>query len=195
MATAAKTVYSHVTKDPEVCGGKACIDGTRIRVVDIVSLKRQVLEQVAADGTGIAFLITSFAVRHDVYALIYAFMTESPAVTFIPLDAHAIRDAIVEARTRVHLERTDGIAVVGSDEDDGDVAADELEHVEPVELRHLDVEHQQVGFQLGRRLHRLESVRALRDYFDVGMLGQPLAKNAARERLVIDNDDPDEVGV
>ena len=27
--------------DPEVCGGKACIDGTRIRVVDIVSLKRQ----------------------------------------------------------------------------------------------------------------------------------------------------------
>ena len=41
MATAAKTVYSHVTKDPEVCGGKACIDGTRIRVMDIVALKRQ----------------------------------------------------------------------------------------------------------------------------------------------------------
>ena len=41
MGTAAKTVYSHITKDPEVCGGKACIDGTRIRVVDIVSLKRQ----------------------------------------------------------------------------------------------------------------------------------------------------------
>ena len=41
MATAAKTVYSHVTKDPEVCGGKACIDGTRIRVMDIVFLKRQ----------------------------------------------------------------------------------------------------------------------------------------------------------
>jgi uncharacterized protein (DUF433 family) len=41
MATAAKTVYSHITKDLEVCGGKACIDGTRIRVIDIVSLKRQ----------------------------------------------------------------------------------------------------------------------------------------------------------
>ncbi len=41
MATAAKTVYSHITKDPEVCGGKSCIDGTRIRVMDIVSLKRQ----------------------------------------------------------------------------------------------------------------------------------------------------------
>jgi len=41
MATAATTVYSHITKDPEVCGGKACIDGTRIRVLDIVALLRQ----------------------------------------------------------------------------------------------------------------------------------------------------------
>src|SRR5688572_19163190 len=39
MATA--TVYSHITKDPEVCGGRACIDGTRIRVLDIVCLQRQ----------------------------------------------------------------------------------------------------------------------------------------------------------
>jgi uncharacterized protein (DUF433 family) len=41
MATAARTVYSHITKDPEVCGGRACIDGTRIRVVDIACLQRQ----------------------------------------------------------------------------------------------------------------------------------------------------------
>jgi uncharacterized protein (DUF433 family) len=34
-------VNSNFTKDLEVCGGKACIDGTRIRVIDIVSLKRQ----------------------------------------------------------------------------------------------------------------------------------------------------------
>ena len=41
MATAAKTVYSHITKDPRVCGGKACIDNTRIRVMDIVELQRE----------------------------------------------------------------------------------------------------------------------------------------------------------
>jgi uncharacterized protein (DUF433 family) len=41
MATAAKTVYSHITKDPEVCGGRACIDGTRIRVLDIACLQRE----------------------------------------------------------------------------------------------------------------------------------------------------------
>lgn len=42
MASAKATVvYSHITKDPEVCGGRACVDGTRIRVVDIVCLQRE----------------------------------------------------------------------------------------------------------------------------------------------------------
>ncbi len=41
MATAAKTVYSHITKDPQVCGGRACIDGTRIRVMDLVGMLRE----------------------------------------------------------------------------------------------------------------------------------------------------------
>jgi len=44
MATAAKTVATHVTKDPRVCGGKACIDNTRIRVMDVVLLQRQGLK-------------------------------------------------------------------------------------------------------------------------------------------------------
>jgi len=41
MATAAKTVYSHITKDPEVCGGSACIDSTRIRVIDVVQAQSE----------------------------------------------------------------------------------------------------------------------------------------------------------
>ena len=36
--TTSKHVYAHITKDPEVCGGKACIDSTRISVADIVCL-------------------------------------------------------------------------------------------------------------------------------------------------------------
>jgi uncharacterized protein (DUF433 family) len=38
MATAPKAVYSHITKHPEVRGGKACIDDTRIAVADVVTL-------------------------------------------------------------------------------------------------------------------------------------------------------------
>jgi uncharacterized protein (DUF433 family) len=41
MATAKASVsYPHVTKTPGVCGGKACIDGTRIRVNNVVFLHR-----------------------------------------------------------------------------------------------------------------------------------------------------------
>jgi uncharacterized protein (DUF433 family) len=42
MATAAsKTVFPHITTDPEVCSGRPCIAGTRIRVMDIVTAHEQ----------------------------------------------------------------------------------------------------------------------------------------------------------
>ena len=41
MATAAATAYPHITKTSGVCDGKACIAGTRIRVMDIVVLHEQ----------------------------------------------------------------------------------------------------------------------------------------------------------
>jgi uncharacterized protein (DUF433 family) len=41
MATAKGTVnYPHVTKMAGVCGGKACIDGTRIRLNNVVFLHK-----------------------------------------------------------------------------------------------------------------------------------------------------------
>ena len=41
MATAKASVnYPHVTKTPGVCGGKACIEGTRIRVNNVVFLHK-----------------------------------------------------------------------------------------------------------------------------------------------------------
>ena len=43
MATArtAAAAYPHIEKTPGVCGGKPCIEGTRIRVLDIVGLHRR----------------------------------------------------------------------------------------------------------------------------------------------------------
>ena len=41
VAMPARTVYPHITKDPGVRGGRACIDGTRIAVLDIVCLLKE----------------------------------------------------------------------------------------------------------------------------------------------------------
>jgi uncharacterized protein (DUF433 family) len=43
MATAKAVTesYPHIEKTPGVCGGKACIEGTRIRVLDIWGLHRR----------------------------------------------------------------------------------------------------------------------------------------------------------
>jgi len=41
MATGAKTVFPHITTDPEVCHGRPCIAGTRVRVMDIVAAHEQ----------------------------------------------------------------------------------------------------------------------------------------------------------
>jgi uncharacterized protein (DUF433 family) len=41
VATAATTTYPHITKDPKIRGGKACIDRTRIAVIDIVQLEHE----------------------------------------------------------------------------------------------------------------------------------------------------------
>jgi uncharacterized protein (DUF433 family) len=41
MATAAKTVFPHITADPDVCHGRPCIAGTRVRVMDIVAAHEQ----------------------------------------------------------------------------------------------------------------------------------------------------------
>lgn len=41
MATAAKLVYPHIVKEPGYCGGKAAIDGTRVRVNNVVFLHKE----------------------------------------------------------------------------------------------------------------------------------------------------------
>jgi hypothetical protein len=79
-----------------------CYPGV-VSVSDVVELKKLVLAHRLADA--IAFLVAGQAVRHDVYALIYAFMTEKPSVTLIPLEAQTLREAIVGSRSRSYLER------------------------------------------------------------------------------------------
>jgi uncharacterized protein (DUF433 family) len=94
MTTA--TVYSHITKDPEVCGGKACIDRTRIRVLDLVCLVRQGLSAQEMLG---AYSSLNLA---QVYAAL-SYYHENPQ----EIDADLERDR--EAADRIEAERSDSL--------------------------------------------------------------------------------------
>lgn len=41
MAATVQTTYAHITKQTGVCGGKAAIDNTRVRVADVVWLHKE----------------------------------------------------------------------------------------------------------------------------------------------------------
>lgn len=38
MSVGSAVGYPRISKDPAVCGGRACVAGTRVRVMDIVSM-------------------------------------------------------------------------------------------------------------------------------------------------------------
>ena len=65
MATApARMVFPHITTDPEVCHGRPCISGTRVRVMDIVAAHEQ--------GVSPVELQDYFATRPLTLAEVYA---------------------------------------------------------------------------------------------------------------------------
>ena len=41
MATPAKVTHPHIVKEPDYCGGKAAIDNTRVRVMNVVFLHKR----------------------------------------------------------------------------------------------------------------------------------------------------------
>ncbi len=81
------------------------------------------------------------------------------------------------------------VLVEGRDEDHGHVAAEQLEHLEAVELRHLDVEEQQVGGEVVHGLDRLEAVLALADDLEAARALEILAQHRARRLLVVHDHD------
>ncbi len=91
----------------------------------------------------------------------------------------------------MYVESAKRVLVVCGNEDNGHVAADELEHLEAIELRHLNVEKHEIGLELGDCLDRLEPVGALRDDVDVWNVRQVLAQHTARQCLIVHDDHPE----
>ena len=102
MATAAKTVFPHITTDPEVCHGRPCIAGTRVRVMDIVAAHEQ--------GTGPAELQDYFATRPLTLAEIYAALAYyNDHKNEVEADfAEAERVAVEGAASEAELKRRSG---------------------------------------------------------------------------------------
>jgi uncharacterized protein (DUF433 family) len=71
LASAATFLYPHISKKPDVCAGKACIDGTRVRVMDVVALHTQgytveeILEHFESRPLSSAEIYSALAYYHD----------------------------------------------------------------------------------------------------------------------------------
>ncbi len=87
----------------------------------------------------------------------------------------------------VNFERPNRESIVRGNEHHGPVRANQLQHFKTVELRHLDIEEQQIGFELCGKFDCLEAVRAFGDDFNVCMGGNVLAKNLPCEVFVVHN--------
>lgn len=86
MATAAKTVYPHISKDPRICSGRPCVEGTRVRVVDILALQEDGLsaEQIVQEFpslSGPADVYAALLYYHDHKSEIEADVREDEALT------------------------------------------------------------------------------------------------------------------
>ena len=100
MATAAASqAFPHITKDPRVCGGKACIDRTRIRVIDVAELERE--------GYQPRQMLDAFAVELTLgqvhSALAYA--AEHPEEVEADFVAGAIAEAEIDQHRAEYLAR------------------------------------------------------------------------------------------
>ncbi len=89
----------------------------------------------------------------------------------------------------MNVERPERVLIVGGGEDDRHRAAEQLDHLEAVQLRHLDVEEHQVWRELGHGLHGLETIAALGHDLDAWMRLQVFTDDRPRERLIVHHHD------
>src|SRR6476661_3694987 len=93
----------------------------------------------------------------------------------------------------VYFECTNGMRIVGCDEDINGSGADRWLHVfddsKTIQIRHLHIEKNDVGMKFVDLLHRTDSVRRLAYNFDVVVFGQIATDTAPGDRFVIDDED------
>jgi tetratricopeptide (TPR) repeat protein len=76
-----------------------------VTVEDIVQLKHDLGKQSEINQE-VGFIVVPLRPRQDVYALIYAMITEEPPLTVIPLEAATLKQAIIDLKCADVLEQT-----------------------------------------------------------------------------------------
>src|ERR1700751_2229021 len=87
----------------------------------------------------------------------------------------------------MNFEGSNRVIVVRGDEYDGGAGADQLENFKTVELGHLNIQENEIGFQFGDGLDGFEAVGAFRGDFNLRMRGEKFAQYLAGELLVVDD--------
>src|SRR4026209_354776 len=87
------------------------------------------------------------------------------------------------------LERAHGILVVRSYEDDVGrrLRIERFEHLETAQLRHLNVQKDEVRPERLDRINSFTTIRTLRNYLDVRILSQHFANHLASARFIVDD--------
>ncbi len=101
MATAKPTVYTYVTKTPGMCGGKARIEGTRIRVYNVASLHKE-----GATDEQIREAYPDLTPAHVHAALAYYYDNREEIDAELGADAHSYEEA--DAKWDEHVARHGG---------------------------------------------------------------------------------------
>lgn len=82
---------------------------------------------------------------------------------FEPVRAHGLQQII----HGVDLERADGVRIVSGDENNRWRGIESLEHFEPIELGHLNIQKDEIRVSFGDGFHGLKTVGAFGDDFDL----------------------------
>ena len=100
--------HDHISRDPGICGGKACIAGTRIRVQDVYvwhELQRQTVDEIIARFPQLT--------HAGVYAALTYFWDNRPAL----LAEMAAEDKLIESLKRKFPSKIRAKLQGGSDAD------------------------------------------------------------------------------
>ena len=90
----------------------------------------------------------------------------------------------------VDLERSQRMLVVRRYEDYRDIPLDQFEHLEAVQLGHLDIQQQEIRLLLADRLDRIETVGALGHHNHVLAFTEQFPQQSAGRFLIVDDNHP-----